>query len=175
MRPLALLLAISLLTGCDIPPQTPTPETAAEELAQLGALAKSKHQQIHIEGGITGSEVSFKADYAPEKNTLDYQLTTPDQTEHIQVTEKEATRSTAEGTTQKVNRESFMPNGKDWPYGSRMVAPFLDAIDAYSATIHSFHITNTEAPKDRRRRVTKMVRAKTKPRPSPRSTPPRVQ
>ena len=152
MRTPAALLALALvLAGCE--PEVSPPSTAtggepspAEQLAALGKLARSAHPQIEIRGGVTGTDIHFAAQYAPAKNTLTYELTNPQGAERIVVDPEGAMRSTSGGPDLEVNRESFMPNGKDWPYGSRMAAPFLDAIDGYAATIHSFHIEAATPP-----------------------------
>lgn len=152
MRAIATLLALTVcLAGCAPDGSPPSPVAGgdaapAEQLAALGKLARSKHQQIELKGGVAGTDIHFAAQYAPAKNTLIYQLTTPQGSERIVVDPEGAMRSTPDGPDLGVNRESFMPNGKDWPYGSRMAAPFLDAIDGYAATIHSFHIEAANPP-----------------------------
>mgnify|MGYP001824282975 CR=1 FL=1 len=146
MRALATLLAI-LLSACRPEPAEPTVErTPAERLAALGEIASSTHQPIEIAGRVTGTGVHFFAQYDPANETLIYELKTPQGTERIVVDPESAIRSAPGGSDLAVNRESVMPNGKNWPYGCRMAAPFLDAIDGYAATIHSFHIEAATPP-----------------------------
>ena len=152
MRAAVALIALTLvLVGCEPEISSPLPaagggRSPANQLAELGKLARSAHQQIEIKGGVTGSEVHFVAQYSPAKEILIYELTTPQGNERVVVDPGGAIRSTTGGPDLEVNREAFMPNRKDWPYGSRMAAPFLDAIDGYAATLHSFHIEAASPP-----------------------------
>lgn len=144
---LAAVLVIAL-TNCVPEATEPAAEhdSPAEQLAALGKRAKAAHPQIEIKGAVTGTDVHFVAQYAPARGTLTYELTNAKNWERLVVSPKDAIRSTPGNPDLKINRESVMPNGKDWPYASRMVAPFLDAIDGYAATIHSFHIATTTPP-----------------------------
>ncbi len=152
MRALAALLSLALCsclpeTGSELGESEATP-SPAEQLAAFGKMASTAHGAIEIRGGMPGSDVRFVAQYAPAKQTLIYELTTPEKTERIVVSPEDAILSVSGAADLEVNRDSFMPNGKDWPYGSRMVAPFLDAIDGYAATLHSFHINAATPPAD---------------------------
>jgi hypothetical protein len=149
MRPTALaaILAISL-TSC-VPDHADTePEkeqlSPAEELAKLGKIAADANSEIRVEGTIDDT-ATFTADYSPEKQTLIYELKTGDTIERFAVSPVEAIYSKTGRSDQLVNRDAVFPNGKDWPYASRMAAPFLDAINGYSATLHSFYIDSVEA------------------------------
>ena len=150
-RPLPLLLSVLALAlaGCeteeliDHPAKQANP-TAADRLAELGQIAAAANAEISVEGVMGDSR--FSADYAPQEATLVYELRSGAATERFVVSPTEAIFSTSGKPDRKINRESVMLNGKDWPYASRMAAPFLDAIDGYSATIHSFLIEASNPP-----------------------------
>ena len=153
--PIFAAILVLPLVGClseheqqgDPPESRPS---AAEQLAALGKVAAEAHDAIKVEGVMDGS-ASFVAEYAPDKQSFVYELNIGDKTERFVVSPDEAIYSATGKSDQKVNRESVMPNGKDWPYASRMAAPFLDAIDGYSATLHSFHIEQIDPPESAQR------------------------
>lgn len=153
MRYLAATLALALLTSCEPEPvREDDPLAAARELAEFGKLASRQHPELALTGrlltkGRTGPpELTFEASYVPGKQTLIYQLNNGENTERFVVGPESAVFSRKGEPDQPVNRDSVMPNGKDWPYASRLVAPFLDAIDGYAATLHSFKIHPADPP-----------------------------
>ena len=154
MRALAAILAVPLaLASCDPEIEDASEKTGeptpTERLAALGKIAASENPEIEVRGELIvpdGTASQFSASYAPKKGTLTYTLDRGDLQERFVVSPDSATLSREGKPDQEVNRASVMLNGKDWPYASRMAAPFLDAIDGYSATRHSFHITSTAPP-----------------------------
>ena len=143
MHFLVPLLAL-VLYSCETEEPVGNTPSAAQQLAELGKKAAGAHPEIRIEGSM--GKASFSADYAPKKKTLIYELNNGAQSERFVVSPDEAIYSTTGKPDRKINRDSVMPNGKDWPYASRMAAPFLDAIDGYAATLHSFVIEATDPP-----------------------------
>jgi len=159
MRTLHCLAAILCLTlGSCLPEKAadqgqPSP---TEQLAALGKLAASRNPQLRVLGesyplgtATTTSPadtVTFEASYTPQRQTLVYQLNRGGMIERFVVDPESAVFSRDGQPDQQVNRDSVMPNGKDWPYASRMVAPFLDAADGYAATLISFKVKNADPP-----------------------------
>ena len=152
MRATAAILALPLaLAACDPEPGEEVGESkkpvAAERLAALGEIASGNHTEIEVRGELLTSEgvvSEFSAAYSPDGGTLTYTLARGGGQEKFVVDREGATLSRDGKPNQEVNRGSVMPNGKDWPYASRMAAPFLDAIDGYAATLHSFLIEAAE-------------------------------
>ena len=134
---------VAIFVGCETE-DLQTPPTPAEQLAELGRKAVRANPQITIRGAM--GTTRFTASYSPKEGKLDYELENDNQTERFVVTPERAIYSATGKSDRRINRDSVMPNGKDWPYASRMAAPFLDAIDGYAATLHSFEIKKTDPP-----------------------------
>lgn len=150
MNPRLLIATSFAIVLCSCEPESLLEETnqetsAAEQLAALGKRASTGHPEIRIEGFL-GEQARFTADYAPQKKTLIYELKIGEKTERFVVSPDEAVYSVTGKPDRKVNRDATMPNGKDWPYAIRMAAPFLDAIDGYTATLNSYRVENTNPP-----------------------------